>query len=84
MASCFILWAFDPSEGKEGKRDIIHSYYELTEPENNSGDFLIFQSPIFQEANPFFQETENCFPIENSEAKNVESNKIKSKKTKKK
>ena len=56
MASCFILWAFDPSEGKEGKRDIIHSYYELTEPENNSGDFLIFQSPIFQEANPFFQE----------------------------
>ena len=56
MASCFILSAFDPSEEKEGKREIIHSYYELTEPENNSGDFLIFQSPIFQEANPFFQE----------------------------
>ena len=71
-----------PQKEKKEKEIIIISYYELTEPENNSGDFPIFQSPIFQEANPFFQEFENYFPIENSEDKNVESNKIKSKKQK--
>ena len=90
MYSCFSLSAFDLLEGK---RDIIHSYYEISEPDNYSGDFPIFQNPILQETNPIFQKEnilfENYFPIEHtsiinkkSETKNVESTKIKSKKSK--
>ena len=86
MATGFSLSPFDPSEGKEGKRDITHSDYELNEPENDSRDFpifhFIFEFPIFQEANRFFQKFEN-YAIEIPDAKIVESNKIKSKKNKK-
>ena len=90
MTSYLSLSTFQLLEEKEGKRDIAHSFYEITEKENDSRDysiFSLFQNPILQETNSLF---ESYFSIENryfskkeSEIKNVESSKLLSEKNKK-
>ena len=90
MTSYLSLSTFELLEEKEGKRDIAHSFYEITEQENDSRDysiFSLFQNPILQETNSLF---ESYFSIENryfskkeSEIKNVESSKLLSEKNKK-
>ena len=83
MTSYLILSTFKLLEEKVGKRDITHSFYELTEQENDSRDysiFSLFQNPILQETNSLF---ERQFSIENlfflkkeSKIKNVECRKL--------
>ena len=90
MTSYLSLSTFQLLEEKEGKRDIAHSFYEITEQENDSRDysiFSLFQNPFLQETNSLF---ESYFSIENryfskkeSETKNVESSKSLSEKNKK-
>ena len=90
MTSYLSLSIFEILEEKVGKRDFTHSFYELTEQENDSRDysiFSLFQNPILQETNSLF---ESQFSIENlfflkkeSEIKNVESRKLLSEKNKK-